>query len=372
MALEFSTLRIGTDNYDLKDLRARQQVEELEGKVDKELVTNLLNPTLKGSTTINGVTCVANGDGTYTLNGTATAEATFNIIPWGSTDRVFKGYQFRFFGCPEGGSSTTYRLQMTDKNNGTNRWFQDIGNGSIIDTIDGELIVAVFRIDILKDCTCDNLTFKPMLTTNLEATIDDFVPYTGSTGKLNSDLAEVKAEVSDLTQTVANKADNTRVNDVYRAVKGMIATIETTSTASQPYTVGQYLTYNGQLREVTSAIAQGDTISNSNTKVTNVGTEIQQINADLSDISNTIGNTAITFYTTTDANGNIRVSDISEINTIPRYRFISFTCISANAITIIPYIDQNLNELYLHPKSIYGWTDLPNANIYVECIVSKA
>lgn len=100
--------------------------------------------------------------------------------------------------------------------------------------------------------------------------------------------------------------------------------------------------------------------------------DIAQINADLSDISNTLGTTAIPFYTTTDVNGNIRVAGVPEIKNIPRRRFASFTCISANAITIIPYIDQNLNELFLHPKSIFGWNDLPNTNIYIECIVSNA
>lgn len=40
---------------------------------------NLLNATLQ-TTTKNGVTCTANGDGTYTLNGTATANAEFWMI----------------------------------------------------------------------------------------------------------------------------------------------------------------------------------------------------------------------------------------------------------------------------------------------------
>ena len=39
---------------------------------------NLLNPTLQ-TTTQNGVTCTNNGDGTYTLNGTATSQANFGL-----------------------------------------------------------------------------------------------------------------------------------------------------------------------------------------------------------------------------------------------------------------------------------------------------
>ena len=42
--------------------------------------------------------------------------------------------------------------------------------------------------------TLDNVIIKPMLTTNLNATYDDFVPYTGNTGRLNGDVAELKAQ----------------------------------------------------------------------------------------------------------------------------------------------------------------------------------
>ena len=41
-----------------------------------DITVNLLNPTL-ATTTLNGVTCTNNGDGTYTVNGTATAEVQF-------------------------------------------------------------------------------------------------------------------------------------------------------------------------------------------------------------------------------------------------------------------------------------------------------
>ena len=37
-----------------------------------------------------------------------------------------------------------------------------------------------------------------MLTTNLDATYDDFVPYTGDTGKLNSDVAKLKNDLDKL------------------------------------------------------------------------------------------------------------------------------------------------------------------------------
>ena len=51
-------------------------VNRVLGKTHKS--KNLLKPTL-ATTTLNGVTCTNNGDGTYTLNGTASALAIFYI-----------------------------------------------------------------------------------------------------------------------------------------------------------------------------------------------------------------------------------------------------------------------------------------------------
>lgn len=70
---------------------------------------NLLNPTLQ-TTTRNGVTCTANGDGTYTLNGTATTITTFDIAQDVSCS------SFRLVGCPVGGvhdaSLTNYKQEL--------------------------------------------------------------------------------------------------------------------------------------------------------------------------------------------------------------------------------------------------------------------
>ena len=84
---------------------------------------NLLNPTLQ-TTTKNGVTCTNNGDGTYTLNGTATAQTAFNLIiniEWKNDE------QYRLTGCPSGGSTNTYRINAPYQQNNN-----DIGNGTTL------------------------------------------------------------------------------------------------------------------------------------------------------------------------------------------------------------------------------------------------
>lgn len=61
-------------------------------------------------------------------------------------------------------------------------------------------------------------------------------------------------------------------------ILGNFATYQATTTASKAYAVGEYLTYNGYLYKVTTAIAIGGTITpNTNCIQTSVGTEIETI-----------------------------------------------------------------------------------------------
>lgn len=65
--------------------------------------------------------------------------------------------------------------------------------------------------------------------------------------------------------------------------RDMLAKVEKTGHATEPYTAGQYVVSNNAFRKVTSAIASGNTISNTNSQETTVGAEFSRINADLSD-----------------------------------------------------------------------------------------
>lgn len=52
------------------------------------------------------------------------------------------------------------------------------------------------------------------------------------------------------------------------------ASVESSNIASQPYKAGQYVVVAGALRKATSAIAKGNTISDSNSTATTVGGEL--------------------------------------------------------------------------------------------------
>ena len=175
-----------------------------EEKADKsETTVNLLNPTLQ-TTTSNGVTCTNNGDGTYTLNGTATDTVTFVLLR-DVNSIVTKYPKIYLVGCPSGGSEYNYQMYSYDKQKYASF---DYGEGCIVEAAKGS--VTSINIRVMSGTVCDNLVFKPMITTNLNATYDDFVPYTGSTGQINSDVASLLKRIETL-ESLVNKTDTTTV-----------------------------------------------------------------------------------------------------------------------------------------------------------------
>lgn len=177
--------------------------------VDNKLTTNLLKPTL-GTTEKNGVTCTNNGDGTYTLNGTASEDTFFNLINIQTS--LFSGKTIKIVGCPKGGD--LYRGYSIWASDLSSIGGGDIGNGAVISIPSDE---PKFKMDIqLKSGTvCNKLIFKPMLTTNLNATYDDFVPYTGDTGSLNSDVAEVRKDFDEHTHDYLSLSGDNCYTTIY-------------------------------------------------------------------------------------------------------------------------------------------------------------
>ena len=148
---------------------------------------NLLNPDLQ-TVTRNGITCTNNGDGTYTFNGTATDNVFFDInkniaINKGTKYKVvyFKDEDY----VPNKILSCVRRVDTDDE--------YIFGNGSFVSDSEN----CWLWVKIAKDVTVSNLVAKPMITTDLNATYDDFVPYSGydikTCGKnlLNPDLQTV-------------------------------------------------------------------------------------------------------------------------------------------------------------------------------------
>lgn len=171
-----------SDNGKIMDmmLYGKSEQKQYNGK-------NLLNATLQ-TTTQNGVTCTNNGDGTYTLDGTANANAVFNL---GSV--TFTGdTKYKICGCPQGGGIIErYYIEPYGSTNEQ----RDIGNG-VIYSLSNDETKAIYIV-VTIGFRASNLLFKPMITTNLTATYDDFEPYTGGIPSPNPDYPqEIKSVVN--------------------------------------------------------------------------------------------------------------------------------------------------------------------------------
>lgn len=139
---------------------------------------NLL-PYPYDSTTItkNGVTFTDNGDGTVTVNGTATAYTDFACQSRIDTKTPYTLADGAYIvnGCPEGGGTSTYRVLVGITENGAWKTIAaDGGNGATFayNSNMGNLGVV---IAIYKGATLNNVTFKPMIRyTNMD---DSWQPY---------------------------------------------------------------------------------------------------------------------------------------------------------------------------------------------------
>lgn len=131
---------------------------------------NLLKPTLE-TTTKNGVTCINNNDGTYTLNGVSQNAFDFPLCNF----ELPKG-TYKFVGSlRNNGDYFMYVINHTLNEN----YIGDVGNGYIF-TIN-QTCNLTFLLWGKQNITFNNLLFKPMLTTNLNATYDDFIACLGTT-----------------------------------------------------------------------------------------------------------------------------------------------------------------------------------------------
>ena len=127
------------------------------------------------NTTINGVTFTINEDKSVTLNGTATNSIITNLITGKYDDNNATNpliipeniTNYRLSGCPSGGSGSTYKLDIYNKDNiliGT-----DLGEGIDISKNSGDISeLARVRIIVYAGAVLNNVTFYPMITYGTE------------------------------------------------------------------------------------------------------------------------------------------------------------------------------------------------------------
>lgn len=187
-ASEGSTVE-GTDFSITYDDTKEFSLLSLKGETSQETTTgkNLLANDL-ATRTENGITITKNTDGTYKVNGTATADISLAI----NNDFVAMSGTWRMLGCPAGGSASTYMLSAYVGYWGGGSPNIDTGNGTNI-TYTGNVKV---RFYIKSGTTCNNLIFKPMLTTDTSTTINNWERYTGGIASPNPNYPQEVQTVS--------------------------------------------------------------------------------------------------------------------------------------------------------------------------------
>lgn len=177
-----------SDNGKIMDmmLYGKSEQKQYSGK-------NLLNATLQ-TTTVYGVTCTNNGDGTYTVNGTASADAFFNAAKGFTFE---KDKKYKIVGCPKGGGQDVYRLDGSlDANSDTGDGKEYTGDGNS----------QSVRIIVFQGQTANNLLFKPMIVDASlypDTTYNDFEPYTGGQPSPSPDYPqEIKSVVNPTVKIV--------------------------------------------------------------------------------------------------------------------------------------------------------------------------
>lgn len=124
----------------------------------KSLVWNQLvdGSNLPSTRTINGITFTNNGDGSITVDGTATENANLNLQKMNNTTIV--GHKYLMLGGAAGGSLSTY-FYMYDSNGGTQAY--DYGKGAIF-TKSAEAVTYI-AIRVVSGVTASGLAFKPQI-----------------------------------------------------------------------------------------------------------------------------------------------------------------------------------------------------------------
>lgn len=149
-------------------------------KVQLETKNLLPYPFYHKTRTQNGITFTDNGDGTVTVNGTASGSITtlngrsisaeFILRHAQPYPELQRGETAYLSGCPAGGSANTYFLR--DVNTG----HEDRGAGTSKLTHYSDGAFASIKILIVEGTVCDNVVFKPMITRSKTA-YADWTPY---------------------------------------------------------------------------------------------------------------------------------------------------------------------------------------------------
>lgn len=179
---------------------------------------NLLNVTFK-TDTYSGVTLTNNGDGTYTIEGTnnSSGELIFSLVRTVDEQKALYnsliGKKVKFI--TESGSTisgSVGRICFVFYNETEKKYSNEIYNRGDV-TVPTGYDLSVVDIHIEVGQTVPKTIIKPMITTDLTATYDDFEPYTGGIPSPSPDYPQEIKSVVNPTVKVSNE-DGTQFKTV--------------------------------------------------------------------------------------------------------------------------------------------------------------
>lgn len=150
--------------------------------------------------------------GTFSIVGTI-GSAT-DIVVGALDPNVFKaGQKYKLTGCPNGGGANTYNIRVTGAG------VEDHGDGVEFTATGSDQMKIQLRGATI------NATFKPMITTNLNATYNDYQPYTMTNRELTEDTIVKEFNASSLSSANARISLESTDNIIIRKI-GRLVIIE--------------------------------------------------------------------------------------------------------------------------------------------------
>lgn len=120
----------------------------------------------------NGIEWIINDDGTVHVKGTATSNVSFTFRAT-SENWILPNGNYMLSGCPDGGSFSTYRLQLARFVDGTlTSYANEYGTGAAVNITDGLPLLLQFVVAAGVEI---DATIKPMLEVGIVK--HDYIPY---------------------------------------------------------------------------------------------------------------------------------------------------------------------------------------------------
>lgn len=208
-------------------------IDELKGTIGYSKKNLLVYPYELTTVTQGNITFTDVGDGTIQTSGVSTGKASMVLSDRTKNKMLLKAGTYIINGCPKGGSTTTYMINVSRTVNGAGELIaQDTGDGATFTLTEDTYIGCLINIEA-SSVNLNNQTFYPMIR---YASISDstYEPYVDN---VQTQLSDVKIELDNkkYNRTIVLQQTLTDVNKPWLELKAQFNKME------------DYYTYSGRI-----------------------------------------------------------------------------------------------------------------------------